>query len=85
NFLSQTQKSRLVRNLKARLGKKFILAKSTEPNLYCTTLIQSEIFKIYPNFTPKYTQINAPIFNGLYLTPKAFWEHKGIEKIFESK
>ena len=83
NFLTQTQKSRLVQNLKAKLGEKFILAKSTEPNLYCTTLIEREIFKIYPNFTPKYTQINAPIFNGLYLTPKAFWESRNIKIIYE--
>ncbi|MDA3055835.1 YiiX/YebB-like N1pC/P60 family cysteine hydrolase [Campylobacter sp. CN_NA1] len=84
NFLTQTQKNELVQNLKAKLGEKFILAKSTEPNLYCTTLIEREIFKIYPNFTPKYTQINAPIFNGLYLTPKAFLEYDGVEILYES-
>ena len=51
----QTSRVELVHHLrlrdlrKAKLGEEFILAKSTEPNLYCTTLIEREIFKIYPN------------------------------------
>ena len=83
NFLNNMQKSQLIRNLKARLGEEFVLAKSSEPNLYCTTLIEREIRKILPEFAPKYMQINAPVFNGLYLLPKAFWEYSGIETIYE--
>ena len=83
NFLNSSQKTELVNALKNRLGESFILAKKDELNLYCTTLIQSEIRKIYPAFSPRYTHIDAPVFNGEYLTPKAFWEYDKIEVIYD--
>lgn len=85
NFLNSSQKMELVNALKMRLGEKFVLAKSTEENLYCTTLIEREIRKIYPAFSPRYIHIDAPIFNGEYLAPKAFWEYDEIEILYESK
>ncbi|MBP3225229.1 MAG: hypothetical protein J6M14_07980 [Campylobacter sp.] len=85
NFLSAQEKRNLINSLNLRVGEKFVLAKSTEPNLYCTTLIEHEIAQIYPNFAPAYTYIDAPFFRGEYLFPRAFAEFNGTQMIYESE
>ena len=83
NFLSAQEKRNLINSLNLRVGEEFVLAKSTESNLYCTTLIEHEIAQIYPNFAPAYTYIDAPFFRGEYLFPRALAEFEGINMIYE--
>ena len=74
----------VVIKLNENLNKPFILAPKNEDNLYCTTLIERSFSGFIP-LNLKYEMVNIPIFKGLYLFPKAFWELENTKLIFKNK
>lgn len=82
--LSQNEAKMIANLLKTRLGSEFKFAPKGEPNLYCTTFLESEISK-FLKFELKYENLNIPMIGGEYLLPRAFWEINGATILYESE
>ena len=74
-FLTASQKQQMVQSLKQKVGQPFVLREKSKPHLYCTTLLENEIRKVSPDFSPQWQLVDTPIFRGEYLFPKAFVDY----------
>lgn len=81
-FLTPEQNRRIAAQLLASRGQPFVLDARNQPHLYCTTLLATAIRAQLPSFEPAWTRLDAPLFHGDYLFPKAFAEYPGIEWVY---
>ncbi len=84
--LTEAQRGEFARNLRLRLGEKFLLKErvATKTNLYCTTLVEQELGK-FVDFRPAYTRLDTPLFKGEFLLPKAIFYDKNVEILYENE
>ncbi|NLK67220.1 MAG: hypothetical protein GX282_07090 [Campylobacteraceae bacterium] len=82
-FIDDTNREFFINDLKKSLGKKFILRKKEDENLYCTTFITNSLSKI-AKFEPKYQNVEFMLIGGEYLFPSAIWLDENIEILYEN-
>ncbi len=84
NILNKEQNTQMAKDLRKRLGEKFVLTNKNEPNLYCTTLIYQEIIKQKPDFSVKWSELDVSFFEGEYLLPISLFNLPNNKIIYQS-
>ncbi|WP_229770964.1 YiiX/YebB-like N1pC/P60 family cysteine hydrolase [Campylobacter portucalensis] len=82
-FINDKNRIFFINDLKNSFGKKFVLSKKGDENLYCTTLIENSLSKI-SKFEPIYQDIDFMFIDGKYLFPAGIWYDKNIEILYEN-
>lgn len=77
-FLTESEQQKVASLALKELGKPFVLTPQTHHPLYCTTLIDSAIRKVKPEFSLPWMTLELPLLRGEYLHPEAFASYEDI-------
>ncbi len=85
HFLSSNDQIQFAKLLKMQLGKPYILKSRENENLYCTTLLEQALKKLYSLPELPWQRLSIPGYQGDYLFPDAFLTLPNLETIIKKE